>query len=89
MQQEQETTAKATGTSTGAASLSGAGSVEIGGVESHGLDASKSNGAAADDAILRAQGHTAAMPRLFSIVSTMGLMFWCVISTLCSTITVS
>ncbi|KAH8898675.1 amino acid transporter [Thozetella sp. PMI_491] len=35
----------------------------------------KSNGTNADDAILRAQGHKAAMPRLFSIVSTMGLMF--------------
>lgn len=31
---------------------------------------------AIDDAILRAQGHKAAMPRLFSAVSSLGLMFW-------------
>lgn len=31
---------------------------------------------AVDDAVLRAQGHTAEMPRLFSPLSSMGLMFW-------------
>lgn len=29
-----------------------------------------------DDAILRAQGHKAAMPRIFSAMSSLGLMFW-------------
>ena len=31
---------------------------------------------AIDDAVLRAQGHTAAMPRLFSAMSSLALMFW-------------
>jgi hypothetical protein len=31
---------------------------------------------AIDEAILRAQGHTAELPRLFSPLSSMGLMFW-------------
>ena len=31
---------------------------------------------AVDEAILRAQGHAAELPRLFSPLSSMGLMFW-------------
>jgi hypothetical protein len=31
---------------------------------------------AIDEAILRAQGHKAELPRVFSPVSSMGLMFW-------------
>jgi hypothetical protein len=31
---------------------------------------------AIDEAILRAQGHKAELPRLFSPLSSMGLMFW-------------
>jgi len=74
-----KTTAKDMGTDTTDDSLTGVNSVEIGTVESLGQGYSKSNVDTADDAILRAQGHKAAMPRLFSIVSTMGLMFWYVI----------
>ena len=84
-----KTTAKDMGTDTTDDSLTGVNSVEIGTVESLGQGFSKSNVDTADDAILRAQGHKAAMPRLFSIVSTMGLMFWYVIlGSMCS-ITVS
>jgi choline transport protein len=79
MHQTQESSAKATGSETRPTSASGQGSVEIGVVESHGMSMAKSN-TNADDAILRAQGHKAAMPRLFSIVSSLGLMFWYVLS---------
>ena len=48
--------------------IASAGSVDLGYLSS---DAN-----AIDDAILRAQGHKAAMPRLFSAVSSLGLMFW-------------
>ncbi|KAF5641399.1 choline transporter [Fusarium sp. NRRL 52700] len=68
---QQKTTVKGTG----AVPPSRSGSIEIGAVESYAMDFSKDNGTSTDDAILRAQGHKAAMPRLFSIVSTMGLMF--------------
>lgn len=49
---------------------------EIGSVESVGLKYGLSDANAIDDAILRAQGHKAAMPRLFSAMSSLGLMFW-------------
>jgi hypothetical protein len=69
-------TAEKMGNDTAGGSLSGIDSHEIGAVESLGQVYSKTNPDSADDAILRAQGHKAAMPRLFSIVSTVGLMFW-------------
>jgi choline transport protein len=72
----QSKTSKDVGADTTGGSLSAVVSHEIGAVESLGQTYSKTNANSADDAILRAQGHTAAMPRLFSIVSTMGLMFW-------------
>lgn len=49
---------------------------EIGPVESVGLGYVSNDANAIDDAILGAQGHKAAMPRLFSAMSSLGLMFW-------------
>jgi choline transport protein len=87
---QEKTTTKDTGTDTAPGSLTGVDSIEgIGAVESLGQAYSKNNANAADDAILRAQGHKAAMPRLFSIVSTMGLMFWYILLGLICSITVS
>lgn len=80
---EPKHTSKDMATETADASISGVDSNEIGAVESLGQVYSKTNGST-DDAILRAQGHKAAMPRLFSIVSTMGLMFWCVLGSICA-----
>ncbi|KAJ5820639.1 hypothetical protein N7474_006230 [Penicillium riverlandense] len=48
---------------------------EMGPVESVGLGYLSSDANDIDDAILRAQGHKAAMPRLFSAMSSLGLMF--------------
>lgn len=76
MQAETETKAKDMAAETTRGSLSAADSGDMGAVESFGLGSSTSNASAADDAILRAQGHTAAMPRAFSLISSMGLMFW-------------
>lgn len=72
----QSKTSKDVGADTTDGSLSAVESHGIGVVESFEQTYSKTNADSADDAILRAQGHKAAMPRLFSIVSTMGLMFW-------------
>lgn len=72
----QSKTSKDVGADTADGSLSAVESHGIGLIESLGQTYSKTNANSADDAILRAQGHKAAMPRLFSVVSTMGLMFW-------------
>jgi choline transport protein len=45
-------------------------------VESIDTEAYSYNTDVIDDAILRAQGHKAAMPRLFNAASSLGLMFW-------------
>lgn len=86
---EPKTKAKDMGPDTAPDALTGVDSVDIGTVESLEQGYSKSNVDTADDAILRAQGHKAAMPRLFSIVSTMGLMFWYITPRLICSITVS
>lgn len=85
---QSKSTVKNVGNETAIGSLSGVESNEIGAVEILGQSYSKSNDNDADDAILRAQGHKAAMPRLFSIVSTMGLMFWYAILGLIGSITI-
>jgi len=45
-------------------------------VVSVGTGAVEMQAANADDIILAAQGHKAAMPRLFSAMSSLGFMFW-------------
>jgi hypothetical protein len=48
---------------------------ELGPTESVGLGSLSADTTALDDAILRAQGHKAAMPRVFSVLSSLGLGF--------------